>query len=44
MKYSITYPGFLQTVTRVFDTHARAIQWLRQIGRAEQIRNIQIIK
>ena len=44
MKYSITYPGFLQTVTKVFDTYVRAVQWLQQVGKAEQIRNIRTIR
>ena len=30
--WTVTYRGFLQTVSRSFDTKERAIQWARQCG------------
>ncbi len=31
-KWTVTYRGFLQTITRTFPTHTRAVQWARQVG------------
>jgi len=36
MSVTITYPGFLQTVTREFDTEEQATLWLRKVGKYER--------
>jgi hypothetical protein len=40
MTYTVRYRGFLSDVTRSFDTHARAVEWCRQVGRPELIDTI----
>ena len=32
MPYTVTYTGFLQTITRTFPTKQRAEQWAQQVG------------
>ena len=34
--WTVTYTGFLQAVTRTFETQERAIQWARQVGKFDQ--------
>ena len=41
-QWEIRYNGFLQEVHRTFPTYQRAVQWLRQIGRKDLIRNIRV--
>ena len=38
--FTVTYRGFLQTVSRSFPTRDKAEQWCRQIGRIDLIRRI----
>ena len=40
----IRYRGFLTLICRQFDTRERAVQWLRQIGRADLIDYIKDIE
>ena len=35
--FSITYNGFLQTVSKQFPTREAAETWLRQVGKSELI-------
>ena len=44
MRYEIRYHGVLQEIHRVFPTYERAIQWLRQIGRKDLIRQIRAVE
>ena len=30
--YRVSYPGFLQTVVRLFDTREQAEAWIRKVG------------
>ncbi len=32
--HRVSYPGFLQFITRDFPSRAEAEQWLRQVGKA----------
>lgn len=32
----VSYPGFLQQVTRVFESRERAEQWARQVGKFDR--------
>ncbi len=33
--FVVTYPGFLQRVTRYFSTRDRAVQWCAQVGKPD---------
>ena len=40
----IRYRGFLASICRQFDTRKQAVQWLRQIGRADLIDYIEEVE
>ncbi len=43
MKFRVTYRGFLQVITRDFESYEIAVTWCRQIGKAYLIPKIQEI-
>lgn len=36
MAWTVTYPGWLQTVRRTFPSRERAEQWVEQVGKARE--------
>lgn len=42
--YTVTYRGFLQTITRTFSSRRVAECWLRRIGRRDLIPTIQEVR